>query len=427
MRVLWFTNILMPEASNHLGLPAAGGSGWWMSVLLDRLKDRENLKLAIVASVGWRDAHFEKDGVEYFVVKTPLRRAIWSWLGSYRDRLPIKRQLAKYASLICEWKPDVVHVHGTESEFGLIRAWGLSDVPFAVSIQGLMTPYAANAYGGLLPAELHGAVRGVLGVRTRCLERWRGFRMRIPHEAAILRSADTVMGRTEWDRAWASAYQPNVRYRHVDEVMRPEFYHAAPWLFERCRPMQIFTTSGCEPLKGIHVLIEAAYRLKNIFPDLHVNIAADGFFPHPQNDYARFVLDRIERRGLQNRVTFLGHLDGTAIVGQLQRAHCYVMPSFIENSSNALQEAMLVGTPCIATNAGGTTSILESERSGLTFPAGDSALLAGQLTRVLRDQRLAAMLSREARLSATLRNDPVRVEAQLLNAYQELVGVGVPA
>jgi glycosyltransferase involved in cell wall biosynthesis len=415
----------MPEAGKHLGLPASGGTGWWMSVLLDRLKRRSDLKVAIVASAGWRDAHFEKDGVEYFVVKTPLRRAIWSYLGSYRDRVPIRRQLAKYASILREWKPDVVHVHGTESEFGLIKAWGLSAVPFAVSIQGLMTPYAANAFGDLLPAELHGAIRSAIGLRARCLERWKGFRMRIPYEEAILRAADTVMGRTGWDRAWACAYRQDVRYRRVDEVMRAEFYQAAPWSIESCRPRQIFTTSGCEPLKGVHVLIEAVYRLRDVFPDVCVNIAADGFLPRPQNDYARFVLDQIDRLGLANAVTFLGHLDGNAIVRQLQRAHCYAMPSFIENSSNALQEAMLVGTPSVASNAGGTTSILEDERSGLTFPASDSALLAWQVARVFKDDRLAAKLSREARFAATVRNDPVRVEAQLLSVYEELVGVGV--
>ena len=69
MRVLWFTNILMPDASKHVGRPAAKGSGYWMSVLLDQLKKRSDLKLAVVASAGRRDCHFEADGVEYFVVK----------------------------------------------------------------------------------------------------------------------------------------------------------------------------------------------------------------------------------------------------------------------------------------------------------------------------------------------------------------------
>jgi glycosyltransferase involved in cell wall biosynthesis len=285
-----------------------------------------------------------------------------------------------------------------------------------------MTPCARRAYGDLLPAEIHGFLRGLPGVSTVCHERWKSFRARAPYEEAMLCAADTVIGRTEWDRAWATAYCPDVRYRRVDEILRPQFHGTEPWSAEECRPDQIFTVAGCEPLKGLHVLVEAAYRLKPLFPGLAVNVAGAGFLPRPANDYARYVLDRIDRCGLESAFTFLGQLDAAALVRQLRRAHCYALPSFMENSSNALQEAMLVGAPCVASTAGGTPSILVAERSGLAFPAGDAALLAGQIGRILRDERLAKRLSREARAAAAVRNDPARVEAQLLGAYEELAG-----
>ena len=111
-------------------------------------------------------------------------------------------------------------------------------------------------------------------------------------------------------------------------------------------------------------------------------------------------------------------------VNQLQLANCYVMPSFIENGCNALQEAMLVGVPAVATFTGGIPTTIDSERTGLTFPTGDSALLAWQISRIFQDGSLASRLGENARSTALERHDPARVEAELLNAYQELSRMG---
>ncbi len=424
MKVLWFTNTLMPEASKYVGRPAPKGSGWWMTVLLERLKKRTDLQLAVVASAGLRDCYFAAEGVEYYVVKTPLSRGIWNRLGSYRGQLPVRSQVRKFASIVNDWNPDVVHVHGSEDSFGLIKAWSLTDKPVAVSIQGLMRPCAAKAYGDLLPTQLHGAARGAIGLGGECHRYWKGCLEKAPYEEAIIRSADMILGRTQWDHAWACAYRPDVCYRHVDELMRPEFREASNWMLEKCNRRQIFCTSGNRPLKGLHVLVEAVYRLRDVFPDIRLNVASSGFVPRPQDDYARFVLRLVRERNLEQAVTFLGVLDANELVRQLQLANCYVTPSFVENSNNALQEAMLVGVPVVATFSGGNPTIIDSERTGLTFPTGDPALLAWQISRIFRDDSLASRLGPNARSTAMERHDPLRVEEQLLSAYRELAGMG---
>lgn len=420
MRVLWYTNILMPDACSYIGRPAPRGSGWWMSALLEQLKTRRDIELAVVSQGGLHDCHFKANGIEYFVVRTPWRTGLLNRLGSYKDVSPIKSQIRKYASLVNEWNPQIVHVHGTESGFGLIKAWGLTDKPVAVSIQGLMAPYSGKAYGDLHPVQLHGRLRTAIGFDPLCARRWKSFLERTPYEEAIVRSADMILGRTLWDKAWAWAYRPDVRYRHVDELMRPHFHQAPPWSLAHCKRHQIFCTSACQPLKGLHVLIEALHRLRGVYPDVTLKVAGDGFVPRPDNDYARFVLGLIRKWDMDEAITFMGMLDAPAIVEQLQQAHCYVTPSFIENSCNALQEAMLVGTPSVATLSGGLLTVIDSERTGLTFPTGDPALLAWQIARIFRDERLAVRLGTEARIVAKDRHDPLRVEAQLLAAYEEL-------
>jgi glycosyltransferase involved in cell wall biosynthesis len=287
-----------------------------------------------------------------------------------------------------------------------------------------MKPYAAKAYGELLPMQLNGAVRSMIGLGVRSLQRWNEFQEKAPYEEAIIRSADMILGRTQWDHAWACAYRPGVCYRHVDELMRPEFSEAPNWMLEKCNRRQIYSTSGNQPYKGLHVLIEAVYRLREVFPDIRLNVASAGFMPRPQDDYARFIFRLISERRLEQTVTFLGHLDAAEQVNQLQLANCYVMPSFIENGCNALQEAMLVGVPAVATFTGGIPTTIDSERTGLTFPTGDSALLAWQISRIFQDGSLASRLGENARSTALERHDPARVEAELLNAYQELSRMG---
>ncbi len=419
MKVLWFTNILMPAANRHLGRSQPQGTGTWMSALLDQLKTRRDLQLAVVCQGGLRDCHFEAEGVEYFVVGTPWRTGLRNRLGSYKEALPVKSQIKKFASIVNEWNPHVVHVHGTESGYGLIKAWNLTNKPVAVSIQGLMGPYSAKAYGELQAVQLHGRLRTAIGVG---LSRWRSFVERTPFEESIIRSADMILGRTQWDQAWAWAYRPDVRYRHVNELMRSEFFQAVPWSLASCRRRQIFCTSQSQPLKGLHVLLEAVYRLRQVYPDVKLAIASDGFLTRPYNDYVRYLFRLIREWNLGPSVTFLGSLDAAHLVEQLQAAHCYVTPSFIENGCNALQEAMLVGTPSVATLSGGLLTTIDPERTGLAFPTGDAALSAWQIARIFREDGLAARLGAEGRIVARERHNPLRVEAQLLAAYEELAG-----
>ena len=137
MKVLWFTNVLMPDACDGLGQVGVKGSGWWMAALLERLKRRSDLSLAVVTLAGFKDAHFTAGGVEYFVLRRTLQNGVLSRLRHPWAGEPSTAQINRYASIVREWNPDVVHVHGTECDYGLIKSLGLTDKPVVVSIQRL--------------------------------------------------------------------------------------------------------------------------------------------------------------------------------------------------------------------------------------------------------------------------------------------------
>jgi glycosyltransferase involved in cell wall biosynthesis len=422
MRVLWFTNTLMPDACSYLGISDTAESGWWMTSLLGRLQQRADLSLAVVTTTGSQDLNFQSRDVDYFIVRKPWTKTIHGLLGSPKSVMPVKSQIHKYASIVREWNPDAIHVHGTENDYGLIKAWKLTEKPVAVSIQGLMALWTRKAYGDLLPAELDGSFRRMTGIKASGLRRWNSYRARMPVEEEILRAADLVLGRTEWDRAWAWAFDPSVKYRHVDEMMRPEFVQAEPWSLASCQQHQIFCTTGGQPIKGLHVLLDSLRRLRQVYPDVRLNVAGGGFGIPPDNDYAKFVHRLIRAWDLHEAVKFLGWTNAALLVEQLMQAHCFVTPSFAENGCNALQEAMLVGVPSVAALTGGLLTTIEPERTGLSFPAGDAALLAWNIHRLFQDSALATRLGAEARMVARDRHDPVKIEEQILRVYHELCG-----
>ena len=76
---------------------------------------------------------------------------------------------------------------------------------------------------------------------------------------------------------------------------------------------------------------------------------------------------------------------------------CFVLPSLAEGISNTILEALSSGLPVIATAVGGNPDLIESGRTGLLVPAGDTAALARVLGALAADPARARALGLAAR------------------------------
>jgi glycosyltransferase involved in cell wall biosynthesis len=149
------------------------------------------------------------------------------------------------------------------------------------------------------------------------------------------------------------------------------------------------------PGKGLHVLVEALDTASR--GGLHARLAIAG--PEANPDYLSELQASIRTRGLSGQVSFAGPLPADALSGMLGEARALVLPSFSEGTPRVVLEAMLRGTPVVASALPGVLGVIADGETGFLAPPGDAAGLAAALARVFADPELDALAAR-ARLAA---------------------------
>jgi glycosyltransferase involved in cell wall biosynthesis len=146
------------------------------------------------------------------------------------------------------------------------------------------------------------------------------------------------------------------------------------------------------PHKQIDHAIRALPALAEEFPEIQLRIMGDGW-------WAESLHLLTEELGLQDRVTFLGHVSDRTKFEELSRAWVHVLPSVKEGWGLSIVEAGRAGTPSVAyASAGGVAEAILDGVTGLL--AGDEADLKVQLGALLRDPRLRDDLGTKAFIRA---------------------------
>jgi glycosyltransferase involved in cell wall biosynthesis len=147
------------------------------------------------------------------------------------------------------------------------------------------------------------------------------------------------------------------------------------------------------PWKGQHVLIEALTGL----PGAQALIVGDALFG--EDAYREQLKDQARRADLGDRVTLAGFRSDIAALMQLCDVvvHTSTAP---EPFGRVIVEAMLSGKPVIASDSGGAAEIIEHGHSGVLIPPGDPVSLAGWISHLLTDHRLAGDLAAAGRQRA---------------------------
>jgi glycosyltransferase involved in cell wall biosynthesis len=387
------------------GGAALQSGGGWMASLLSHLLEKTDYKLAAV-SFG------------------PTRRII----SAYSDRIstvviPEKWRATREGLCACrdivnEWKPDIVHVHGTEEAYGLLSARGMITYPVVISLQGLVGPYSEwyhyfgnNRINEIIRMHRWLEIPALRGELISFLK----FRMKAKREQEIITNNKYFIGRTAWDRAYVHALNPSAVYYYGGEILRKPFWNNH-WRLENIHRHRIIFTNAGHPRKGTDLLLRSAKLLLTDYPDLQIRIAGN---ISKRNGYGRYIRRKFQKFG--NNVFELGPLNAEQMAEELSTSHIFVSPSFIDNSPNAVCEAQLIGMPVISTYTGGVPSLIDDGHTGLFIPTGDAPMLAAKIREVFKNDELAIGLGNSAREVAVRRHDPDKIIFDTIATYKDIL------
>lgn len=129
------------------------------------------------------------------------------------------------------------------------------------------------------------------------------------------------------------------------------------------------------PRKGVHHLLDALAQIRDQIPQAHLSIIGKA----SNTDYARELHAQVDHLGLADSVTFVDHLSQAELAGYLARARAFVLPTYSEGMPKVVVEAMLTGTPVVASAVDGIPEVVEDGVHGYLVPPGDVDALAEKL------------------------------------------------
>ncbi|BAY17996.1 group 1 glycosyl transferase [Anabaenopsis circularis NIES-21] len=148
--------------------------------------------------------------------------------------------------------------------------------------------------------------------------------------------------------------------------------------------------------KGMHVLVQAMPKVLQKYPDAHCVLIGGKHDLEP--DYEEFLKSEIANLGLQEKIIMPGLQRN--IPEWVQAMDVFVHASDKEPFGIVIIEAMALGKPVIAGDAGGPTEIITDGINGLLTPYGDSEALAIAILRYLDEQDFAQNVALAARQRA---------------------------
>jgi glycosyltransferase involved in cell wall biosynthesis len=153
------------------------------------------------------------------------------------------------------------------------------------------------------------------------------------------------------------------------------------------------------PWKGQDTAISALADVLKVLPDTELLIVGETRFIDPSTRYDnrayRAKLDGlVEDLGVSHAVRFLGHRDDIPLI--MRALDVLLLPSSVEPLGRAMLEAMVLGTPVVATTVGGPSEVIENGRTGFLVAPGDVTAWAARIRELLQDPQRRLEVTEQA-------------------------------
>lgn len=414
MKVLWFTNTpSLYMQQSQIDVTGYNGEGWTASAGKE-ISKIDGIDLAMAFCLDGQPFKVSQNGSLYYPIPNPCNTII----KKFRDKIRLLTRsidsyekstwgyyLENFQRIIEDFQPDIIHVWGSEAQFGLV--WKITEIPVIMHLQGIINP----CFNAFLPANMSWNSYGNNGIikKAKTIIEKRKWKCWAYREKEIMKGVSAVLGRTKWDKEISHSLNPSIKYYHVDEILRDIFYEPT----KRRLPERttIVTTISAAPYKGFDMVLKTANILKN---DLDLDFVWKCY----GNIEPRWVEKFVGIKHEDVNIELCGVVDSQQLQEAESNATLYFHPSYIDNSPNSLCEAQMMSLPVVATFVGGIPSLVEDGKDGFLIPANDPYQAACNIEKLSNDDKeLNNKMGRKAREKAMIRHDKAVICKQLLAVY----------
>lgn len=417
MKILWTVNLIPTELADELKIKTVVLGGWVES-MASKLRTRDDIKLAISCKTEPQNVFdVTVNNTRYFSI-------------GYNARTSFEDLQKKCETMIEVFEPDLIQIEGTEflHAKAMLMAGKKKGVPTVVSMQGILNGQYQYQCGQLQIDDMmfSRSLTNIFAAWILHLRKTRWYKPRMKPEQEIIEQADYILGRTTWDHAHTYKFNPHAKYYACNRNLREPFYQAS-WDIEKIERHSIYIGNGYYALKGLHYVVQALPELIRDYPDVKVYVAGNEPFKADdkraffKKGYGAYLQKLIRDLQVEEHIVFTGPLKAAQVAKKLAHVHTYVLCSVAENSPNTLGEAMLIGTPCVASYVGGVPDMATDGHEALFYRNDDPALLAWNIKRIFDDDKLALRLSENGHNRAAVTHDPDRNAEQLYSVYRDIL------
>jgi glycosyltransferase involved in cell wall biosynthesis len=166
--------------------------------------------------------------------------------------------------------------------------------------------------------------------------------------------------------------------------------------------------------KGIDILIKAMPIVLKAFPNACFLFVGGG--------NVSFYKEMIRSQGISEKnYLFTGHMGYYERAKILREATIFVNPSFFENCSISILEAMSSGCTVVASNVGGNPELIKSDTNGALVTAFDYLAFAERIKLLLGSESLNRELGKAARQTVVTSFSSKKCGAETYEVYKKII------
>ena len=407
---MWLCNV----AFSNKGLKSTGS---WLQPLAEALVCNDCFEISNITLGNVRDVSKQdfRDINQWIIPSRWISRRYGNKMNN-----AIKR-------IIDEYKPDLVHIWGTEGPWLSAYYSGYIKCTCLVDIQGLLFACYKRYFGQLTIGELLQTIglREILHPKKSVFFQSHFMRIKGKKELEFLRNMDYISTQSDWVRGQLMFECPQSHFYNTRIILRNEFLDSQPWKPKQTSgsPILLTTTSGiATPYKGLHTLIKAVSRLKQTYPNVMLRIVGDNYRDYKiKPGYSLFLHRLINKLDLHQNIFFTGCLSAKEIVKEIQGCSVFVVPSYVETYCLGLAEAMAVGAPCVVSYSGALPEQAINGIEALFYMPDDECMCAYNCERLIKNIQLAESMSIAARKRKQMDNNPNEVVITQCNIYDSVL------